>query len=131
MKFSLHHIAVQTADFDSAFNFFTRILKLGIIKKPFRFKTRTLCLLNAGNVQIELYSQKGDVETVPWSSIQLDPDHLAFKILDLSAAIERCKKFKVKILKEPFTPPTNDPKQIRVAFIEGPDRQEIELRESG
>lgn len=127
----LHHVALQTAHFEKAFEFYTKVLGLKVIKKPFNFKgKRTLTWLDAGPIIIELYSVKSGKNPQPYDSRRVGADHIAFEVQNLDTALAHLRKHNVKIIKEPFKPPTNDPQQPRVAFIEGIDGEEIELREA-
>jgi methylmalonyl-CoA/ethylmalonyl-CoA epimerase len=124
------HISVQTNDFDKALDFYSRILDLGIAKEPFSFRDRRLCYLSAGNVNIELYSVKSsDAPAAEYAGNRGGLDHIAFVVEDLEGEIQRLKREGIRIIKEPFYPPIEDKLKPRIAFIEGPDKQEIELRE--
>ena len=130
MRFRLHHVAIQTAEFDTAYFFFTKILKLPLVKPPFNFKSRRMCILSAGSVEIELCSHKKDTKILPYSSQQSGPEHIAFEVSDLDEAIKRVRSFGVLVTKEPFIPPVEEAEQPKVAFVAGPDGQEIEFRET-
>ncbi|MBN1618481.1 VOC family protein [Candidatus Dojkabacteria bacterium] len=125
------HISIQTNDFDYAFKFYHHILGFQIVKQPFSFKTRRLCYLNAGNINIELYSTKSnDKPAIEYVENRGGLDHIAFIVENIDNTVEQLRKKGIKIIKAPFYPPTDDRNQPRIAFIEGPDKQEIEIRES-
>ena len=131
-KSHLHHVAIQTANFERAFHFYTELLGLRVIKKPFCFKgKRTLTWLDTGSILLELYSVKKGVVPEQYSPCRLGADHIAFEVYDVDKALSQLEKNGYNILKPPFVPVTDDPKQPRVAFIEGPDNEEIEIREKG
>ena len=48
---------------------------------------------------------------------------------DLDTEIKRLQQEGVRIIKFPFSLPIDEINQPRLAFIEGPERQEIEIRE--
>lgn len=124
------HVSVQTNNFDKALDFYSQILGLSIVKKPFSFKGRRLCYLNAGNINIELYSVKSsDTPAAEYAGNRGGLDHIAFIVEDLDREIQRLRREGIRIIKEPFYPPIEDKHKPRIAFIEGPDKQEIELRE--
>ncbi len=127
---NIHHVALQTADFEKAFHFYATILGLQVVKKPFVFKeTRTMAWLDAGGVMIELYTVKIGKEPQPYDSRSVGTDHIAFEVENLDSFLTYIRQHNVKVLKGPFLPPTDDPHQPRIAFIEGMDGEEIELRE--
>lgn len=124
------HISIQTNDFDYAFDFYHHVLGFKIVKQPFHFKTRRLCYLNAGNINIELYSIKPDNKpAIEYTAHRGGLDHIAFTVENVEEEVERLKQKGVKIIKAPFYPQTNDNNRSQIAFIEGPDKQEIEIRE--
>jgi glyoxylase I family protein len=128
--FQIHHVAVQTANFEKAFKFYTETLGLKIQKEPFQFKGRTLTWLDGGGIKIELFSIKAGKEPQKYDARRVGTDHIALEVKRLDDAISYLSERGVTILKEPFYPPTADPFQPRVAFIEGADGEEIELRET-
>jgi glyoxylase I family protein len=129
IQLHIHHVAIQTADFKKAFSFYTELLGLQVVKEPFNFKKRTLAWLDAGGIMIELYSVKDGKEPQPYDGRRVGADHIAFEVQDLDTIIAHLTEHNVKVLKEPFFPPTNDSHQSRIAFVEGVDGEEIELRE--
>jgi len=124
------HIAIQTNDFDVTFDFYNRVLGFSIVKEPFNFKNRRLCYLSAGNISIELYSIKeGSKSASAYEGNRGGLDHVAFVVDDIETEIKKLQQEGFRIIKPPFYPPTNEINQPRIAFIEGPDKQEIEIRE--
>lgn len=127
---SIHHIAIQTACFEKSFAFYTEILGLEVLKPPTIFKKkRTLAWINAGKIVIELYSVKYDEEPQAYDDRRVGTDHIAFEVRDLNHIVNYLREHGIKILRDPFLPTSNDIDQPRIAFIEGPDGEEIELRE--
>jgi len=126
----IHHVAIQTACFERAFQFYHEILGIRVAKEPFNYKgRRMLAWLDAGSVMIELYSVKSGNSPQPYNDCRVGTDHIAFEVKNIEEVIIHLSEQGVKVLKQPFYPPTDDPDQPRVAFIEGPDGEEIELRE--
>ena len=131
MNFDIDHVSIQTNNFEKALYFYNNVLGFTIIKEPFSFKSRKLCLLKAGQIQIELYSAKSNhPNLVNYKNNRGGLDHIAFCVSDIFEAIDYFKLNGIKIIKEPFLPETNDKFQPLVSFIEGPDKQEIEIREN-
>jgi len=128
---TISHVAIQTAHFEQAFDFYTGLLGLKVVKAPFDFKgKRTLAWLDAISITIELYSIKKGEEAQPYDGHRVGADHIAFQVQNLDTILEHLKRHDIRILKEPFLPPTDDPRQLRIAFIEGVDGEEIELVET-
>jgi glyoxylase I family protein len=126
----MHSIAIQTATFDAAYDFYTRILGFPVVREPFRYKTRTLAWIDAGTALIELYTLKRGVSPVARDDAAVGIDQVAFVVSDLENVISRMTAHQVKITKGPFVPPSGDPEQPRVLFVEGPDGTPIQFRES-
>jgi catechol 2,3-dioxygenase-like lactoylglutathione lyase family enzyme len=122
-------VAVQTADFEKALDFYVRILGLEVLRSPFQYKTRQLAWLGGGPVQIELYSTRAGMNPEPYDGNRVGPDHVAFVTDDLDALVSYFSDQNVKVLKGPLIPPSGDPKQPRVMFVEGPDGDELQFRE--
>jgi catechol 2,3-dioxygenase-like lactoylglutathione lyase family enzyme len=130
MQCTVHSVALQTASFDVAFDFYTSVLGLRVTREPFSFKTRKLAWLDAGSVLIELYSGKEGVLLNGHSDAHVGPDHIAFTVADLDSMVEHLKAHGVPIIKGPYIPPSGDPAQPRIVFAEGPDGEEIQFREA-
>jgi catechol 2,3-dioxygenase-like lactoylglutathione lyase family enzyme len=129
LRCSVHSVAVQTADFEKALDFYVRILGLEVLRSPFQYKTRQLAWLGGGPVQIELYSTRAGMNPEPYDGNRVGPDHVAFVTDDLDALVSYFSDQNVKVLKGPLIPPSGDPKQPRVMFVEGPDGDELQFRE--
>lgn len=130
MKFEVDHVSIQTNDFEYAFKFYTKILGFKVVKEPFNFKARRLCLLDTGIMHLELYSGKKDQPLlIDYNTNRGGLDHIAFNVSDIHEAIAYFQANDIKIIKQPFLPKTNDKSQPLVSFIEGPDKQEIEIRQ--
>jgi catechol 2,3-dioxygenase-like lactoylglutathione lyase family enzyme len=125
----VHSVALQTANFDAAYDFYTRVVGLAVVREPYPFKTRTLAWLDGGGMLIEMYSVKDGVEPVQYSPKSVGPDHLAFVVDDLDSMIGWLTENNIRIVKGPMVPPSGDPRQPRVLFVEGPDGEEVQFRE--
>ncbi|MBN2526501.1 MAG: VOC family protein [Deltaproteobacteria bacterium] len=129
MTTKLHHVACQTDNFEKALRFYTELFELKLIKKPYQYKERLLCLIDAESAIIELYTVKSSDTPTPNEMNGVGPHHIAFTVDDLDMFIRRCYEFRIRVIKEPFIPPSGDAAQKRIAFIEGPDSEEVEVRE--
>jgi catechol 2,3-dioxygenase-like lactoylglutathione lyase family enzyme len=130
MQVALHHIAVQTADFDRAYEFFHDILQLDLTSGPRDFKTRRLCVFGAGPVEIELYSLKHGQTPTAYSATGVGPTHLAFATKELDAFLAKCSAKGVTVIKPPFEILNEDGTISRLAFLQGPDGEEVEIRQA-
>lgn len=127
----LHHVAIQTADFDRAYRFYAELIGLPVIRAPYDFKNkRTMAWLDAGGALIELYSVKRDTVAEPYNAQRVGTDHISFVTPDMDVFLEKIKVNNIKVVKNPFTPP-NDPNKPLVMFIRGPDGEEIEITSYG
>jgi glyoxylase I family protein len=126
----IHHVAIQTRDFEKALYFYTQVLGFKIVKEPFSYKgLRTLTWIDMGGMMIELFSVKKGREGTDFDDTRVGSVHIAFEVENLSVVFDYLRKHNIRILKEPFKPPTSDPLQPLVGFIAGPDGEEIEFRE--
>jgi hypothetical protein len=48
---------------------------------------------------------------------------------DLDEIVEHLKRNGVRIIRGPLIPPSGDPQQPRILFVEGPDGEELQFRE--
>jgi catechol 2,3-dioxygenase-like lactoylglutathione lyase family enzyme len=128
-KCVLHSISVQTENFDRAFHFYTEIVGLMVVDGPGTFEDRTLAWLQAGAMQIELYSLPTGSTAVPFDERHVGPHHVAFVSEDFDELVEHLRQNDVRIIRGPFVPATGNPRQSRIVFIEGPDGDAIQFRE--
>lgn len=124
-----HSIAVQTAMFERSFDFYTRILGLRVVRGPARFKTRTLAWLDAKGLLVELYSLKAGKDAVGYCEEAVGIAQVAFEVEDLDLAMKILDENGVKIVNGPLVPPSGDPLQPRILFIDDPDGTPVQLRE--
>ncbi len=130
MSVLIHHIAIRTQDFWKSYAFYTKILECQVEKAPYKFKTRNLCFLRCENLSIELFDNKpGEESPQSYNSNRYGLVHFAIEVKDFPDTIKTLKSKDVKFIKDPFIPPSNDVNQVMIAKIEGPDGQEIEIRD--
>lgn len=130
VRYQIHSIAVQTACFEKAFDFYANILGLRVIRDPFRFGARTLTWLDGDGILIELFSAKEGEDIESYSGKMSGVNHIAFVVDDLDAVMEVMNAHKIRIVKGPMVPRSGDPRQPRILFVEGPDGASIQFRES-
>lgn len=119
-----HHIALETSDFEKSVSFYK---SLGM-KEVARWGTpeKTIAMLDIGDGgRIELFSDGGDrfSELGKWV-------HFAVAVDDVDFAYE----IALKAGAEPMTPPKTvsldsvpEKMTIRIAFVKGPDKEQIEF----
>jgi glyoxylase I family protein len=130
LNLRLHNVAIQTGNFERSYHFYSKVLRLPVVREPFTFKEqRRLAWFDAGSILIELYSVKFTRDSSPYDPDGVGPDHLAFEVDDLDAMLEWLEVAGYKPIKPPFVPPSGDPTQPRVVFIAGPDGEELQFRE--
>lgn len=126
----IDHIAIQTNNFNESLKFYSEILGFQVLKGPIHFKKRMLCFLDAGNIKIELYSIKNNQKPANnFNNCRAGLVHLSLVVQDIYGSLQELSENGVTIIKQPFIPPSGDPNQPLISYIEGPDGQEIEIRE--
>jgi glyoxylase I family protein len=129
LKCRMHSIAIQTDCFEQSYRFYTEIIGLSVIRELFAFKTRTLAWLDAGAAQIELYSTKHGAAAEECGGQTNGIDHVAFAVDDLDGVMAVMDLHSVTITKGPLVPPSGDPRQPPILFVEAPEGTEIQFRE--
>ena len=125
---AVHHVAVQTSRFEEALAFYTEILGLELAERR-RFKRREMAWLKAGSVAIELFSVRQGEMLEAWNDFYSGPVHIAFIVEDLDKFLESALRRGARFHPShpaPFSPPIPDPP--RIAYLLGPDGEEIEIR---
>ena len=122
MKF--HHIALESANFEKSIAFYKALGMTEVARWGTPEKTIAMLELGDGGI-IELFSDGGDkfAELGKWV-------HFAVAVNDVDAAYETA----IKAGAEPMTPPKTVPLDskpekmtIRIAFVYGPDKEQIEF----
>jgi catechol 2,3-dioxygenase-like lactoylglutathione lyase family enzyme len=125
---SIDHVAVQTASLARALAFYVDLLGARLIERR-TFKRREMAWLSVGDTKIELFSVRQGESLRPWDDFASGPVHLAFTVADLDAflaeALEKGATFHPSH-PEPFVPPV--PGASRIAYLLGPDGEEVEIR---
>jgi lactoylglutathione lyase len=119
----IHHINVETKDMDKTVKFYET--NLGCTKTYYKnLGEFEVTFMDAGNTIIELFKVSADSNKVPVDGVI---NHYAFNVTDIEGIVERCRKNGVRITQE-IGAITLD-SEILYAFIEGPERERIELFE--
>ena len=125
----IDHVALQTANFDAAVDFYTRVLGAELIERR-QFKRRRMAWLRLGDVRLELFSAREGETLVPWSDFTSGPVHLALRVPNLDEFLKQAVACGARFHPShpgPFTPPVAGARPI--AYLLGPDGEEVEIRD--
>ena len=119
-----HHIALEAADFEKSLKFYK---DLGL-KELVRWGTpeKTIAMLDVGDGgRIELFSDGGErfSEMGKWV-------HFALSVDDVDKAYETALKAGAEPMIAPKTVPLDSKPEkmtIRIAFVKGPDKEQVEF----
>jgi len=123
-----HHLALRVRDFDASIKFYSDVLGFKvktIFPHPWDKNVRKIAMMETedGNY-MEIFSDAPD-------NLKADGAffHVAFRTDDVDAVIEKVKKAGVGVTMEPTDVhlECDIPTVLRVAFIKGPDGEEIEF----
>ena len=126
---SLHHIAVQSRDYDKSVHFYKNVLGLKEVASV-KFPGRDGMFLDLGNGSlVELFSPNhdGSTELLDHDQKELVLWHFALAVEDVEAATERCREAGYKVKIEPKTVQFEDGFHATLSFVYGPNGEEIEF----
>lgn len=125
----IDHIALQTANFDAAVDFYKRILGAELHERRI-FKRRKMAWLRLGDIWLELFSARAGETLAPWSDFTSGPVHLALRVPNLDEFLKHALSCGAQFHPShpgPFTPPVAGARPI--AYLLGPDGEEVEIRD--
>jgi len=122
----LHHIAVQTRDWDASLKLYRDVLGMKIVAE-FGSPERKIMLLDMGDgSHMELFQPKADTPA-SGSPAPNDPiPHIALATTDTQTATEHVRKAGYKIMVEPRTVDLGA-LTVTLSFFEGPNGEVIEF----
>lgn len=126
---TLHHIAIQAKDYERSIHFYKEVLGLKEVASV-KFPVRDGLFLDLGNGSlIELFAPKHDGSTkiIDHNQEELPVWHFALAVDDVETAIERCREAGYPIKVEPKTVKSDDGFHATLAFVWGPNGEEIEF----
>ncbi len=120
----IEHIGIVVSNMDRSIHFYETVLGLSLRSRQFLNEQVELAFLsypNHSNVEIELISDKGEIE------VEGKVNHLAFTVDNIEEEINRLNQLDVKMVD--FEPRIVLKEHIKIAFFEGPDGEKLELVE--
>jgi glyoxylase I family protein len=127
-RYSLHHVAVQTRDWEESLRFYRDLMGMRVIAE-FGDDQRRLCLLETGGGgHIELYGPSDSSPRERFSGRSDPYVHIAFGTRDTRAALERVRSAGFTVTVEPVELQAG-PLRVVIAFFIGPNGETIELIE--
>lgn len=125
---AIHHVALQTSDIDRAITFYVDVLGATLLERR-PFKTRQMAWLQVGSVKLELFSKRQNESLNPWNDYYSGPVHMAFAVDDVDEFLTQALRAGAQYHPshpEPFVPPV--PGASKIAYLLGPDGEEVEIR---
>ena len=128
---SIHHVCIQTENYQESLDFYTKILGFEILSETPNFHTRAFnTWLKLDNFMIELQTAKSGDTLNPWSNINEGIVHMCFLVDNIEEEYERIKSlgynnFKVKNGKVIY-----DVEGGKLLKIKAPEGTEIEIRDT-
>lgn len=128
---SIHHVCIQTENYEESLDFYTKILGFEILSETPNFHTRAFnTWLKLDNFMIELQTAKSGDTLNPWSNINEGIVHMCFLVDNIEEEYERIKSlgynnFKVKNGKVIY-----DVEGGKLLKIKAPEGTEIEIRDT-
>jgi glyoxylase I family protein len=123
----IHHVALRVKDFEKSIRFYSDLL--GCVEKVrWNESPKRIALLDTGNGSyVELF-ENGTKSPTPEDAFW----HIAFRVADADAALERCRAAGCEVYIEPKTLANLGGRgiEVRLAFCKGPDGELIEFFQS-
>lgn len=128
---SLHHVCIQTDDYEESEIFYTEILGFKIIKETPNFHGRDYnTWLELDKIMIELQTAKESTNLNKWSSLNEGPVHISFLVESVQKAYKEIKSkgynnFKLKNGEEIYKVGNG-----YLFKVKAPEGTEIEVRDN-
>lgn len=128
---SLHHICIQTKQYEKSLKFYNEIMGFKIIKETADFHGRDYnTWLELGNIMIELQTQKKGKPLNNWSSLNEGPVHFCFLVEDIEEAYQEIKDKGYKDFKVKNGEVVYKVENGYLFKIKAPEGTEIEIRDN-
>lgn len=122
---AVHHVAIIVSDYEKSRKFYVEKLELPILRENYREERNDYKLdLQVGDIELEIFGVKNPPERVT------NPEacglrHLAFKVVDIEAAVKWLNEKGIEIEPIRFDEYTGK----RMTFFRDPDNLPLELHE--
>lgn len=127
----IHHICIQTENYNESLDFYTRILEFKIVKESKNFHNREYnTWLKLENFMIELQTPKNGHEFSKWSSLNSGPVHMGFLVDNVENEYERIKKLGYDNFKTKNGEIIYKVEGESLFKIKAPEGTEIEIRDT-
>lgn len=127
----IHHICIQTENYNESLDFYTRILEFKIVKESKNFHNREYnTWLKLKNFMIELQTPKNGHEFSKWSSLNSGPVHMGFLVDNVENEYERIKKLGYDNFKTKNGEIIYKVEGESLFKIKAPEGTEIEIRDT-
>lgn len=127
----IHHICIQTENYNESLDFYTRILEFKIVKESKNFHNREYnTWLKLDNFMIELQTPKNGHEFSKWSSLNSGPVHMGFLVDNVENEYERIKKLGYDNFKTKNGEIIYKVEGESLFKIKAPEGTEIEIRDT-
>lgn len=126
----MHHVCIQTSNYQESLKFYTEILGFEIVKETKNFHDRDYnTWLRLGTFMIELQTSKKGDNFIEWNKLNEGIVHMCFLVDDVKEEFDRIKNlgynnFKIKNGKAIYEVEGN-----YLLKIKAPEGTEIEMRE--
>ena len=127
----IHHICIQTENYNESLDFYTRILEFKIVKESKNFHNREYnTWLKLDNFMIELQTPKNGDEFSKWSSLNSGPVHVGFLVDNVENEYERIIKLGYDNFKTKNGEIIYKVEGESLFKIKAPEGTEIEIRDT-
>jgi catechol 2,3-dioxygenase-like lactoylglutathione lyase family enzyme len=114
---------------DRSIGFYTRILGGNLLERK-KFKKREMAWIGIGDVRLEIFTKREGEQLNQWSDYTVGPVHIAFLVPEVGEFLTEAQKMGAQLHPshpEPFVPvPGGRP----IAYLLGPDGEEVEIRDA-
>ena len=127
----IHHICIQTENYEESLDFYTRILGFKIVNQSKNFHYREYnTWLRLNNFMIELQTPKKGDSFNKWTSLNAGPVHMGFIVDNVEEEYERIKNLGYSYFKVKNGQVVYKVEGENLFKIKAPEGTEIEIRDT-